>query len=88
MEIAMVVIPILSVAIVTLGVIIANLGLMVTRARTQTHLYETFLANQFKQESAFMHTCLNGTNDGSLTPVPSSQEESQSSMKTGQTLNL
>lgn len=83
-----VLIPILSAAIVTLGVIIANLGLTATRARTQTRLYETFLANQFKQESVFMHTCLNGISDGSLTPAPSSQEESQSSTTMAQTLNL
>ena len=79
-------IPTLSVVIC--GVIIASLGRMVTHALTQKHLYETFLENQFKQESAFTRTWLTGTNDGSHTPVLSSQEESPSNMRMGQTVNL
>ena len=79
-------IPTLSVVIC--GVIIASLGRMVTHALTQKRLYETFLENQFKQESAFTRIWLNGTSDGSHTPAPSSQEESRSNMRTGQTLNL
>lgn len=71
-----------------LSVIIVSLGQIVTRVRTQTRMYETFLETQFKQESAFTRIWGLGTYDGSHTPAPSSQEESQSNMKTGQTLNL
>lgn len=71
-----------------LSVTIVSLGQIVTRVRTQTRMYETFLETQFKQESAFTRIWGLGTHDGSHTPVPSSQEESQSNMKTGQTLNL
>jgi hypothetical protein len=69
-------------------VIIVSLGQHVTHVRTQTRLYETFLENQFKQESAFTRIWGVGTNDGSRTPAPSSQEESQSNTRTGQTLSL
>ena len=79
-------IPTLSVVIC--GVIIASLGRMVTHVLTQKHLYETFMENQFKQESAFTRIWINGTNDGSHTPAPSSQEKSPLNMKTGQTVNL
>ena len=79
-------IPTLSVVIC--GVIIASLGRMVTHALTQKHLYETFLENQFKQESAFTRMWLNGTNDGSHTPAPSSQDESHSNTTMGQIVNL
>ena len=74
--------------VIICSVIIASLGRMVTHALTQKRLYETFLENQFKQESAFTRIWFNGTNDGSHTPAPSSQEESRSNMTTGQTLNL
>lgn len=70
------------------GVIIANLGQMVIRAHTQTHLYETFLESQFKQESAFTRIWGLGTSDGSPTPAPSSQEESPLNTMMAQTLNL
>lgn len=79
-------IPIILVAI--LCVTIASLGQIVTHVRTQTHMYETFLENQFKQESAFTRIWGLGTNDGSHTPVPSSKEESPANTKMGQTLNL
>lgn len=74
--------------VVICGVIIASLGRMVTHALTQKCLYETFLENYFKQESVFTRTWGLGTNDGSHTLVPSSQEESHSSTTMGQTLNL
>lgn len=74
--------------VIICSVIIASLGRMVTHVLTQKRLYETFLENQFKQESAFTRIWLNGTSDGSHIPVPSSQEESRSNMTTGQTLNL
>ena len=74
--------------VVICGVIIASLGRMVTHVLTQKRLYETFLENQFKQESAFTRIWLSGTNDGSRIPAPSSQEESRSSTTMGQTLNL
>lgn len=79
-------IPILSSAI--LIVIIASLGRMVTHARTQTRLYETFLENQFKQESAFTRIYGIGTKDGLHIPAPISQEESRSNTTMAQTLNL
>lgn len=71
-----------------LCVIIASLGQTVTHVRTQTRIYETFLENQFKQESAFTRIWGLGTNDGSHTPAPSSKEESPANTKMGQTLNL
>ena len=77
---------IISVAI--LCVIIASLGQTVTHVRTQTRIYETFLENQFKQESAFTRIWGLGTNDGSHIPAPSSKEESPANTKMGQTLNL
>ena len=71
-----------------LSVTIVSLGQTLTRALTQKHLYKTFLENQFKQESAFTRMWLNGTNDGSHTPAPSSQDESHSNTTMGQTVNL
>lgn len=75
-------------SVVICGVIIVNLGRMVTHVLTQRRLYETFLENSFKQESAFTRIWGLGTSDGLHTPALSSQEESQSNMTTGQTLNL
>ena len=71
-----------------LCVIIVSLGQTITHVRTQTRIYETFLENQFKQESAFTRIWGLGTNDGSHIPALSSKEESPANTKTGQTLNL
>lgn len=71
-----------------LFVIIVSLGRIVTRVRTQTRMYETFLENQFKQESAFTRIWGLGTNNGSPIHAPSSKEESPVNTKMGQTLNL
>lgn len=79
-------IPILSSVIPI--VIIVSLGQMVTHARTQTRLYETFLENQFKQENAFTRIYGIGIKDGSHIPAPILQEESRLNTTMGQTLNL
>lgn len=68
--------------------IIVSLGQIATRVRTQKRMYETFLENQFKQESAFTRIWGLGINDGSPILAPSSKEESPVNTKMGQTLNL